>query len=82
MRYLRITTDYLLEAINNNRYKYDSQSQMLDVRLMCSYLRYKYNNDELKNVFQVLSNYIKLLGNNNMSHMLYANDIDNIFKVH
>lgn len=54
-----MTTDEILIKIKNNRYAYDNLAQDKDIRLLCKYLRFKYNSEELRLVSDKLINYIE-----------------------
>lgn len=42
--------DFILKALKNNCYVYDSEGQNRDVNLICNFLKIKYDSNEIKDV--------------------------------
>lgn len=45
-----MTLEIIVEHLKDNMYNYSGPAQENDIKLICKFLRYKYNNDELRSI--------------------------------
>lgn len=66
-----MTLDQIIKELHNNIYSCTKTDQSKDINLICKLLRYKYNNDELKNISQ---NLIIEIEKRNTDQLLWFSD--------
>lgn len=62
-----MTLDLVIENLHNNIYNCSKSAQENDIKLICKFLRYKYNNEELLSISHKLIREIEKRNGNPLS---------------
>lgn len=61
----------VLQSIDENRFRTDTVGQSIDAKLICRYLRVKYDNNELSGIINIIQDRISKCQSGDMSWFGY-----------